>query len=84
MILDKIDSSFTKYIQKKREEMNLYGVKMSSLNPFSIFDRGYSIAEKEGRIVSTIRDIDQGDKLKINLKDGKLDCQVVDIEANDK
>lgn len=84
MILDKIDSSFTKYIQKKREEMNLYGVKMSSLNPFSIFDRGYSIAEKEGRTVSTIRDIDQGDKLKINLKDGKLDCQVVDIEANDK
>lgn len=84
MILDKIDSSFTKYIQKKREEMNLYGVKMSSLNPFSIFDRGYSIVEKEGRIVSTIRDIDQGDKLKINLKDGKLDCQVVDIEANDK
>ncbi|WP_314117500.1 exodeoxyribonuclease VII large subunit [Peptostreptococcus stomatis] len=84
MILDKIDSSFTKYIQKKREEMNLYGVKMSSLNPFSIFDRGYSIAEKEGRIVSTIRDIDQGDKLKINLKDGKLDCQVVDMEANDK
>lgn len=84
MILDKIDSSFTKYIQKKREEMNLYGVKMSSLNPFSIFDRGYSIAEKEGRIVSTIRDIDQGDKLKINLKDGKLDCQVVDIEANNK
>lgn len=84
MILDKIDSSFTKYIQKKREEMNLYGVKMSSLNPFSIFDRGYSIAEKEGRIVSTIRDIDQGDKLKINFKDGKLDCQVVDIEANDK
>ncbi|WP_314962912.1 exodeoxyribonuclease VII large subunit [Peptostreptococcus stomatis] len=84
MILDKIDSSFTKYIQKKREEMNLYGVKMSSLNPFSIFDMGYSIAEKEGRIVSTIRDIDQGDKLKINLKDGKLDCQVVDIEANDK
>ena len=84
MILDKIDSSFTKYIQKKREEMSLYGVKMSSLNPFSIFDRGYSIVEKEGRIVSTIRDIDQGDKLKINLKDGKLDCQVVDIEANDK
>ncbi|MGP1618376.1 exodeoxyribonuclease VII large subunit [Peptostreptococcus stomatis] len=84
MILDKIDSSFTKYIQKKREEMNLYGVKMSSLNPFSIFDRGYSIVEKEGRIVSTIRDINQGDKLKINLKDGKLDCQVVDIEANDK
>ena len=84
MILDKIDSSFTKYIQKKREKMNLYGVKMSSLNPFSIFDRGYSIAEKEGRIVSTIRDIDQGDKLKINLKDGKLDCQVVDTEANNK
>ena len=84
MILDKIDSSFTKYIQKKREEMNLYGAKMSGLNPFSVFDRGYSIAEKEGRIVSTIRDIDQGDKIKINLKDGKLDCQVVDIEANNK
>ena len=84
MILDKIDSSFTKYIQKKREEMNLYGAKMSGLNPFSVFDRGYSIAEKEGRIVSTIRDIDQGDKIKINLKDGKLDCQVVYIEANNK
>ena len=80
-IYDKMDSSFTKYIEKKREEMNLYGARMSSLNPFAIFDRGYSIAQKDGRILSTIEDIDQGDRLKINLKDGNIDCQVVDIEA---
>ena len=80
-IYDKMDSSFTKYIEKKREEMNLYGARMSSLNPFAIFDRGYSIAQKGGRILSTIEDIDQGDRLKINLKDGNIDCQVVDIEA---
>ena len=80
-IYDKMDSSFTKYIEKKREEMNLYGARMSSLNPFAIFDRGYSIAQKDGRILSTIEDIDQGDRLKINLKDGNIDCQVLDIEA---
>ncbi len=31
--------------------------------------------------MDTIEDIDQGDRLKINLKDGNIDCQVLDIEA---
>ena len=59
--------------------MNLYGAKMSSLNPFAIFDRGYSIAQKNGLIVSSVDNVVDGDRLEINLKDGVLGCQVSDI-----
>lgn len=76
---DKMDASFMSYISKKRDEMNLYGAKMSSLNPFAIFDRGYSIAQKNGQIVSSVDNVVDGDRLEINLKDGVLGCQVSDI-----
>ena len=78
-IFDKMDASFMSYISKKRDEMNLYGAKMSSLNPFAIFDRGYSIAQKNGLIVSSVDNVVDGDRLEINLKDGVLGCQVSDI-----
>lgn len=78
-IFDKMDVSFMNYISKKRDEMNLYGAKMSSLNPFAIFDRGYSIAQKNGQIVSSVDNVVDGDRLEINLKDGVLGCQVSDI-----
>lgn len=78
-IFDKMDASFMNYISKKRDEMNLYGAKMSSLNPFAIFDRGYSIAQKNGQIVSSVDNVVDGDRLEINLKDGVLGCQVSDI-----
>lgn len=78
-IFDKMDASFMSYISKKRDEMNLYGAKMSSLNPFAIFDRGYSIAQKNGQIVSSVDNVVDGDRLEINLKDGVLGCQVIDI-----
>ena len=78
-IFDKMDASFMSYISKKRDEMNLYGAKMSSLNPFAIFDRGYSIAQKNGQIVSSVDNVVDGDRLEINLKDGVLGCQVSDI-----
>lgn len=78
-IFDKMDASFMSYISKKRDEMNLYGAKMSSLNPSAIFDRGYSIAQKNGQIVSSVDNVVDGDRLEINLKDGVLGCQVIDI-----
>ena len=78
-IFDKMGVSFMNYISKKRDEMNLYGAKMSSLNPFAIFDRGYSIAQKNGQIVSSVDNVVDGDRLEINLKDGVLGCQVSDI-----
>lgn len=78
-IFDKMDVSFMNYISKKRDEMNLYGAKMSSLNPFAIFDRGYSIAQKNGQIVSSVDNVVDGDRLEVNLKDGVLGCQVIDI-----
>lgn len=78
-IFDKMDASFMSYISKKRDEMNLYGAKMSSLNPFAIFDRGYSIAQKNGQIVSSVDNVVDGDRLEVNLKDGVLGCQVIDI-----
>lgn len=82
-IYDKLNESFTKYIDKKKDEMNFQGAKMSSLNPFAIFERGYSIAQKDGRLLTSIEGILPKDKLKISLIDGEIDCQVVDTRSKE-
>jgi exodeoxyribonuclease VII large subunit len=41
-------------------------------SPRGILQRGYAIVEKEDRLVSSVAEIKNNDKLKISLKDGEF------------
>ena len=42
----------------------------------SVLQRGYSVAEKDGKIVSSVNDVKTDDILNITLKDGKIITKV--------
>lgn len=50
--------------------------KLSALSPIAVFERGYCSASKDGKIVSRISQIDEGDTLTLRLTDGKAQCDV--------
>ncbi len=61
-------------------ESNRFSVacaKLDSLNPIKVLSRGYSITLKDMKIVSSVRDIASGDKVKIKLADGEKECEVL-------
>ncbi len=59
---------------------NTYGRILSSLeaiNPISTIKRGYSITRYKDKIISKTKDVKKGDRLEIELSDGKIDTEVL-------
>ncbi len=58
--------------------------KLDALSPLKVMHRGYSLAYKQtksaNRLVKSVKEVDPGDTLKVQLSDGILDCQVWGIE----
>lgn len=49
---------------------------LEALNPLKIMDRGYSITYKNGKLVKSFKDIQQGDTISVALPDGQIDAVV--------
>ena len=69
------NSIVTKYKDKKLEAIKLYS-KLDALSPLKTLARGYSITEKEGKIVHKVSELKQGDRLTLRFEDGKVDAEV--------
>ena len=73
---------YDKVIEKYKESNNAFInilSKLDSLSPLKTLSRGYSIIEKEDKIIKSKNDLKIGDEIKIILADGIIKAQVGDI-----
>ena len=57
--------------------MELYVEKMKGLSPLEKLSSGYSYVEDaEGRNVRSVTQVHEGDRLNVNVKDGKIQVEV--------
>lgn len=74
-----------KFYQQKAQAFQVSVSKLQALSPLSTLTRGYSICKnKEGKIISSSRQCDSGDKIDIQLYQGKLECIVAGKEDYDE
>ncbi|WP_299088062.1 exodeoxyribonuclease VII large subunit [uncultured Metabacillus sp.] len=89
--INRSKDAYESYIKKLKREMNsLLTVKhsqfneaiakLNALSPLKVMDRGYSLVYYENKLIKSIEHIEQGQTIKVQLKDGQLDCQVQGIE----
>ncbi len=78
-IYDKITFSIDNKINIKKEQLSKTGAILHNLSPLATIDRGYSIVEKDKKIINSIDKIKIKDEIKIILKDGDLECSVNNI-----
>ena len=65
-------------ITKRKKELYLRKIdKLEVLNPLLTLKRGYSITKKNNNVITSINDVNIGDKLEIELKDGKINAKVI-------
>lgn len=71
--------------QRRRDKCQLFQStikQLDALSPLKIMDRGYSLVYQEKKsLVKSVRQVNLGDILKVQLKDGELDCQVWSMEV---
>ncbi len=51
--------------------------KLDTLSPLKTLTRGYSIIEKDGKIVKSVTDLKPDDKISIKLKDGEKQAKII-------
>ena len=76
IIYDKITSEMKYLIESSNEKLINSGAMLHSLSPLATMNRGYGIIQKEGKIISDIKNINTGDTLNIRMTNGEFECEV--------
>lgn len=69
--------------EKAHKQLSAAAAALNAMSPLNVLARGYSIPEREGRPVTSVKDISPGDALSVIMKDGSADCRVEKIIPKD-
>ncbi len=79
-LLKKLNREMTSLLTHKHSQFQATIDKLNALSPLKIMDRGYSLVYQEDKLIKSVNQIKSGEVLKVQLKDGQLNCQVQGIE----
>lgn len=63
----------------KSDSVKKLGAKLETLNPVSVLNRGYAIAQKDSMNINSVKELKIDDEIKLTLKDGTVKTKVVEI-----
>lgn len=73
-----LPNSGNRTVTKRRERLNAIAASLDAMSPLKVLSRGYSIVQRaDGKAVVSAGDVEPGDKLKLTLSNGSLDCRVL-------
>lgn len=64
------------YISDKENKLIAEKGKLDGLNPLNVLNRGYAIAEKDEKIITSSKQLKNGDDFTVILSDGKINAKV--------
>ena len=62
--------------KKKNKYINILS-KLETLSPLKTLQREYSITKKDNKVITSIKNINKGDNIKIEFNDGNIDAKVI-------
>ena len=81
---ERLNMLIYRIIQEKKHEYNLKKSYLESLNPLSIMDKGYSISEIDGKIITDVDDVKLDSTLVTKVKNGYILSNVNEVNKNGK
>ena len=76
---DKLCYGENQMLQRKRQRYIAAVSKLDAMSPLKVLTRGYSMAQKEdGKVVRSIHQVEQGERITVSMEDGKLSAIVMD------
>lgn len=80
MKLDSIQRDLSAALEQKIKQgrMNLTGLSsgLHAMSPLKVLGRGYAVARNEAGVIASVKQTQPGEKIRIMLSDGELDCRV--------
>ena len=66
-------------ISEESEKNSQIAAKLEELNPLSVLKRGYTVTEKDGKIISSSKALKPDDELTVVFQDGKIKTIVKEV-----
>ena len=73
---EKLTRFMNMYISNKENKLITAKGKLDGLNPLNVLNRGYAIAEKDEKIITSSKQLKDGDDFTVILSDGKINAKV--------
>jgi len=73
---EKLTRFMSIYISDKENKLIAAKGKLDGLNPLNVLNRGYAIAEKDEKIITSSKQLKDGDDFTVILSDGKINAKV--------
>lgn len=71
-----LNNNISNVFSNKKSNFEKVITKLDALSPLKTLIRGYSITEKDGKIVKSINDVNKGDLIEIKFSDGSCSAEV--------
>jgi len=76
----KLKKSVRKYVIDKKQHIDNLEKAISYLNPENVLKRGFSITQKEGKVIKDKASLEKGDVITTSFYIGKIDSRIIDDE----
>ena len=77
LIDNKLKYSIEYKLNKDKNDFSKILSKLEVLNPMLTIKRGYSVVKKDNKVISSVNDLKKEDQLELELKDGKINVEVL-------
>ena len=77
-----MDSCVNSAMSQKSKEFSSLCAKLDAMSPLKILARGYSVASKQGKIISDIGEVENGDMINVTLLGGDIECEVTQVKGS--
>ena len=67
--------------ESQKQEGNLIS-KLDALSPLKTLSRGYTIAQKDGNIIKSVKNLKKDDIISLKFQDGNVDSKIIKMEEN--
>lgn len=82
MVIETMRQAVCRSFFAKEHAFKLAMDRLDLLNPLRVIGRGYSIAEKSGQPLKSIREVVPGDEVRVRLSDGSFRAVVRDLQED--
>ena len=78
LVRSRLDAAAEARAQEARTRLAVAAASLDALSPLAVLERGYALAQhaETGRLLRSSRDARAGDRLRLHLADGALECRV--------
>lgn len=76
ILIENLIRYFQTVVTNRKQQLSQACKALHSLSPLAVLGRGYAIATKMGKAVSSVDQIQEGDRLRLRFTDGEAFCQV--------